>query len=190
MGAPLIGLNDSGGARIQEGVVALGGYAEIFFRNVMASGYIPQISAIMGPCAGGAVYSPAMTDFILMVKHTSHMFITGPEVIKTVTGEEVSFEDLGGAMTHNSRSGVAHLAAEDESECLDNIRTLLSYIPQNNLEETPRVQANDPVDRMDEELASTSCRHDPNKPYHIRDIIPRWSTTGSSSRSCLSGARI
>ena len=171
-GAPVVGLNDSGGARIQEGVVALGGYAEIFFRNVMASGYIPQLSAIMGPCAGGAVYSPAMTDFILMVKHTSHMFITGPEVIKTVTGEEVPFEDLGGAMTHNSRSGVAHIAAEDESECLDYVRRLLSYMPQNNLEEAPRVQTNDPVDRMDEEL-ETIVPLDPNKPYHIRDIICR-----------------
>ena len=171
-GAPLIGLNDSGGARIQEGVVALGGYAEIFFRNVMASGYIPQISAIMGPCAGGAVYSPAMTDFIIMCKRTSHMFITGPEVIKTVTGEEVTFEDLGGAMTHNARSGVAHLAAEDESEGIEMIRKLLSYMPQNNLEEAPRVACDDPVDRMDEELEDI-VPADPNKPYHIREVITR-----------------
>jgi acetyl-CoA carboxylase carboxyltransferase component len=133
-GKPVIGLNDSGGARIQEGVVSLGGYAEIFFRNVMASGVVPQISAIMGPCAGGAVYSPAMTDFTIMVKGTSHMFITGPEVIKTVTDEEVTFEELGGAMSHNTRSGVAHLAAEDEDDCLDLIRRLLSYMPSNNLE--------------------------------------------------------
>jgi acetyl-CoA carboxylase carboxyltransferase component len=171
-GAPLIGLNDSGGARIQEGVVALGGYAEIFFRNVMASGYIPQISAIMGPCAGGAVYSPAMTDFTLMVKRTSHMFITGPEVIKTVTGEEVTFEDLGGAMTHNARSGVAHLAAEDESECIEMIRRLLSFMPQNNLEEAPRAACDDPADRMDEEL-NTIVPEDSNKPYHMRDIITK-----------------
>jgi propionyl-CoA carboxylase beta chain len=171
-GAPIIGLNDSGGARIQEGVVALGGYAEIFFRNVMASGYIPQISAIMGPCAGGAVYSPAMTDFTIMVKKTSHMFITGPEVIKTVTGEEVGFEDLGGAMTHNARSGVAHLAAEDETECIEMIRRLLSFLPQNNLEEAPRAACDDPVDRMDEELDDI-VPADPNKPYHMRDVITK-----------------
>src|SRR5690348_15510116 len=128
-GVPIIGLNDSGGARIQEGVVSLGGYAEIFFRNVLASGVIPQISAIMGPCAGGAVYSPAMTDFILMVKATSQMFITGPDVIKTVTNEEVGFEELGGAMTHNTRSGVAHFAADGEEEVFDQLRTLLSYLP-------------------------------------------------------------
>lgn len=171
-GAPIIGLNDSGGARIQEGVVSLGGYAEIFFRNVMASGYVPQISAVMGPCAGGAVYSPAMTDFIIMVRGTSHMFITGPEVIKTVTGEEVTFEDLGGAMTHNARSGVAHLAADDETQCLQMIRRLLSYVPQNNLEEPPIVETADPVDRMDEELANI-VPLDANKPYHIRDVITK-----------------
>jgi propionyl-CoA carboxylase beta chain len=171
-GAPVIGINDSGGARIQEGVVSLGGYAEIFFRNVMASGVVPQISAIMGPCAGGAVYSPAMTDFTIMVKGTSHMFITGPEVIKTVTGEEVSFEELGGAMTHNSRSGVAHLAADDEAQCLKMIRRLLSYLPQNNLEEPPRLEAGDPADRMDEELDSL-VPADPNKPYDMLDVVAR-----------------
>lgn len=171
-GAPLIGLNDSGGARIQEGVVALGGYAEIFFRNVMASGYIPQISAIVGPCAGGAVYSPAMTDFIVMVKNTSRMFITGPEVIKTVTGEEVSFEDLGGAMAHNTRSGVAHLAAENECEGMGMIRRLLSFMPQNNLEEAPRVVCDDPIDRMDEEL-DTIVPVDSGRPYHVRDVITK-----------------
>ncbi len=171
-GAPIVGLNDSGGARIQEGVVALGGYAEIFFRNVMASGYVPQISAIMGPCAGGAVYSPAITDFIIMCKRTSHMFITGPQVIKTVTGEEVSFEDLGGAMTHSARSGVAHLAAEDETEGIEMIRRLLSYMPQNNLEEAPRVPCDDPIDRMDEELDAI-VPVDPNKPYHMREVIER-----------------
>jgi propionyl-CoA carboxylase beta chain len=169
-GAPVIGLNDSGGARIQEGVVSLGGYAEIFFRNVMASGVVPQISAIMGPCAGGAVYSPAMTDFTIMVKGTSHMFITGPEVIKTVTGEEVTFEELGGAMTHNTRSGVAHLAADDEAQCLEMIRRLLSFMPQNNLEEAPRVVTSDPADRMDEELDSI-VPPDPNKPYDMRDVV-------------------
>jgi propionyl-CoA carboxylase beta chain len=171
-GAPVVGLNDSGGARIQEGVDALGGFAEIFFRNVMASGYIPQISAILGPCAGGAVYSPALTDFILMTKGTSQMFITGPEVIKSVTGEEVGMEELGGAMTHNNRTGVATLAADDESECLDYVRQLLSYIPQNNLEEAPRVETGDPADRMDEEL-ETIIPADPNKPYHVKDVIHR-----------------
>ena len=171
-GAPLVGLNDSGGARIQEGVVSLGGYAEIFFRNVMASGVVPQISAIMGPCAGGAVYSPAMTDFTIMVEGTSHMFITGPEVIRTVTGEKVTMEELGGAMTHNTKSGVAHLAARDETECLDMIRTLLSYLPQNNAEEPPRVANGDPVDRMDEALDSI-VPSDPNKPYDMREIVTR-----------------
>jgi propionyl-CoA carboxylase beta chain len=169
-GAPVIGLNDSGGARIQEGVVSLGGYAEIFFRNVMASGVIPQISAIMGPCAGGAVYSPAMTDFIIMVKGTSHMFITGPEVIKTVTGEAVTFEELGGAMSHNTKSGVAHLAADDEEDCLEMIRRLHSFMPANNLEEPPRAECADPIDRMDEEL-NTIVPKDPNKPYDMRDVV-------------------
>ena len=141
IGCPVIGINDSGGARIQEGVVALGLYAEIFYRNVMSSGVIPQISLIMGPCAGGAVYSPAITDFTLMVDQTSHMFITGPDVIKTVTGEEVSFEDLGGAHAHNAKSGVAHYQAADEQDCLDFARDLLSYLPSNNLEEPPVLPA-------------------------------------------------
>ncbi len=169
-GKPVIGLNDSGGARIQEGVVSLGGYAEIFFRNVMASGVIPQISAIMGPCAGGAVYSPAMTDFIIMVKETSHMFITGPEVIKTVTNEDVTFEELGGAMTHSTRSGVAHLAAEDEDDCLEMIRRMLSFMPSNNLEDPPLAECTDPFDRMDEELDSI-LPSDPNKPYDMREVV-------------------
>ena len=169
-GAPVIGLNDSGGARIQEGVASLGGYAEIFFRNVMSSGVIPQISAIMGPCAGGAVYSPAMTDFILMVKGTSHMFITGPEVIKTVTGEEVTFEALGGAMTHNTKSGVANFVAEDEDECLNQIKTLMSYIPQNNLETTPCIEPTDDPNRMDNELINI-IPPDPNQPYDMRDVV-------------------
>ena len=140
IGCPVIGINDSGGARIQEGVVSLGAYGDVFVRNVQCSGVIPQISLIMGPCAGGAVYSPAMTDFIFMVKETSHMFITGPDVIKTVTGEEVEFEELGGAMTHNSKSGVAHFASDDEDQCLEDTRYLLSFLPQNNLETPPRVQ--------------------------------------------------
>ena len=170
MGAPVIGLNDSGGARIQEGVVALGGYADVFLRNVMASGVIPQISAIMGPCAGGAVYSPAMTDFILMVKGTSHMFITGPDVIKAVTHEEVSFEQLGGAMTHNAISGVAHLAAENEEHCLKLVRRLLSFLPQNNMEDAPWVQpADDPL-RMDAELDSI-VPDNPTQPYDMRQVI-------------------
>jgi propionyl-CoA carboxylase beta chain len=169
-GAPVIGLNDSGGARIQEGVVSLGGYAEIFFRNVMSSGVIPQISVIMGPCAGGAVYSPAMTDFIMMVKNSSHMFITGPEVIKTVTGEEVTFEALGGAMTHNTKSGVAHFAAENEDDCFEKIKTLLSFIPQNNLEIPPRIEPKDDPNRMDSELIEI-VPSDPNQPYDMRDVV-------------------
>jgi len=169
-GAPVIGLNDSGGARIQEGVVSLAGYAHIFLRNVLASGVVPQISAIMGPCAGGAVYSPAMTDFILMTKETSHMFITGPGVIREVTREEVSFEELGGAMTHASKSGVAHFAAEDEGHCLALIRELISYIPQNNLEDPPFVPTDDPEDRVDEGLASL-VPESPNKPYDVRNVI-------------------
>ena len=171
-GAPVIGLNDSGGARIQEGVKSLGGYAEIFFRNVMASGVVPQISMIMGPCAGGAVYSPAMTDFILMVKGTSHMFVTGPEVIKTVTNEEVTFEDLGGAMTHNSKSGVAHFAAEDEDDCIAVVKKLLSYLPSNNLETPPRIEPGDDPNRMDPELVNI-VPDDPNKPYDMRDVVTR-----------------
>jgi acetyl-CoA carboxylase carboxyltransferase component len=169
-GAPVIGLNDSGGARIQEGVVSLAGYAYIFLRNVLASGVVPQISAIMGPCAGGAVYSPAMTDFILMTKETSQMFITGPQVIKEVTREDVSFEELGGAMTHASKSGVAHFAAENEEHCLALIRDLVGYIPQNNLEDPPFVPTDDPAERMDEELG-TIVPITPNRPYDIEDII-------------------
>ncbi len=170
VGAPVIGLNDSGGARIQEGVVSLGGYADIFLRNTLASGVVPQISAIMGPCAGGAVYSPAITDFNVMVKQTSYMFITGPDVIKTVTHQEVSKEELGGAMTHNSISGVAHFASENDEDCLRTIRELLSFIPSNNLEDPPRVATSDPIDRMDESLNSV-VPESPNVPYDIRDII-------------------
>jgi len=171
-GAPVIGLNDSGGARIQEGVVSLAAYADIFLRNTLASGVIPQISAIMGPCAGGAVYSPAITDFILMVKNTSHMFITGPEVIKAVTQEEVTFEELGGAMTHNSISGVAHFAADSEEECLYLVRRLLSYIPSNNVEDPPYVPPTDDPLRMDEEL-NNIIPENPNKPYDMHEIIRR-----------------
>src|SRR6478672_7164083 len=152
IGCPVIGINDSGGARIQEGVVSLGAYADLFLRNVRCSGVIPQISLIMGPCAGGAVYSPAITDFIFMVKETSHMFITGPDVIKTVTGEEVGFEELGGAMSHNTKSGVAHFASENEDACLEDCRYLISFLPQNNLQIAPRVQPTDDPERMDPEL--------------------------------------
>jgi acetyl-CoA carboxylase carboxyltransferase component len=169
-GAPVIGLNDSGGARIQEGVVSLAGYAYIFLRNVMASGVVPQISAIMGPCAGGAVYSPAMTDFVLMTKETSHMFITGPQVIREVTREEVTFEELGGAMTHASKSGVAHFAAENEGHCLALIRQLMGYVPQNNLEDPPFVPTDDPEQRMDEAL-KTIVPVSPTRPYDMKDII-------------------
>ena len=170
LGCPLIGINDSGGARIQEGVVSLGGYAEIFWRNVQASGVIPQISLIMGPCAGGAVYSPAMTDFVLMVKETSYMFITGPEVVKTVTGEEVTFEELGGALTHASKSGVAHFAADDEESCLEDARYLLSFLPQNNVDPPPYFAPADPPDREDPEL-DTLIPDEPTKPYDMRDVI-------------------
>src|SRR5213593_1751225 len=152
MGAPLVGLNDSGGARIQEGVMSLAGYADIFLRNTLYSGVIPQISAIMGPCAGGAVYSPAITDFIVMVNKTSYMFITGPDVIKTVTHEEVTKEQLGGAMTHASKSGVSHFMAQDDAECLSMVLELLSFIPSNNLDDAPRKACSDPVDRADEKL--------------------------------------
>ena len=171
-GAPVIGINDSGGARIQEGVVSLAGYAYIFLRNVLASGVVPQISVIMGPCAGGAVYSPAMTDFIVMVKDTSHMFITGPEVIKAVTREEVTFEELGGAMTHNAKSGVAHFAAEDEEDALLLVRQMVSYMPQNNLEDPPFVPTADPPDRMEPEL-DTLVPDSPTKPYDIKEVIRR-----------------
>ncbi len=169
-GAPVIGINDSGGARIQEGVVSLGGYADIFLRNTLASGVVPQISAIMGPCAGGAVYSPALTDFIVMVKGTSHMFITGPDVVKAVTGEEVSFEELGGAMTHNAKSGVAHLAAESEADCLFLIRELFSYLPSNNMEDPPLKASKDDDLRAEEEL-DRIVPDNPNKPYDIKDVI-------------------
>ncbi len=171
-GAPVIGLNDSGGARIQEGVVSLGGYAEIFLRNVLASGVVPQISAIMGPCAGGAVYSPALTDFIIMVKGTSFMHITGPDVIRAVTREEVTSEELGGAMVHSRISGVAHFAANDEKECLQLIRRLLSYIPQNNLEDPPSVEPTDDPMRMDEALDSI-VPDSPTKPYDMKEVIRR-----------------
>jgi len=170
VGAPVIGLNDSGGARIQEGVVSLGGYGDVFVRNVQCSGVIPQISVIMGPCAGGAVYSPAMTDFIFMVKETSHMFITGPDVIKTVTGEEVEFEELGGAMTHNTKSGVAHFAAEDEESCLADVRYLVGFLPSNNLEMPPRVEPYDDPERRDPGLDEI-VPADPQKPYDMRDVI-------------------
>jgi len=170
VGAPVIGLNDSGGARIQEGVVSLAGYADIFLRNTLASGVVPQISAILGPCAGGAVYSPAITDFTVMVKDTSYMFITGPDVIKQVTHEEVTKEHLGGAMTHNSRSGVAHFAAEDDRDALQLIRELLSYMPSNNMDDPPFRATDDPVDRKDETLNSL-VPDNPNQPYDIKGVI-------------------
>jgi propionyl-CoA carboxylase beta chain len=169
-GVPVIGLNDSGGARIQEGVVSLAGYADIFLRNTLASGVVPQISAIMGPCAGGAVYSPAITDFVFMVKGTSYMFVTGPDVIKAVTHEEVSFEQLGGASTHGAISGVAHFAAESEDECLALIRELMTFLPQNNLDDPPIRPTLDPADRADEEL-QTAVPDQPNKPYDIKTIV-------------------
>ena len=171
-GAPVIGLNDSGGARIQEGVLSLAGYADIFLRNTLASGVIPQISAIMGPCAGGAVYSPALTDFIFMVDHTSHMFVTGPDVIKTVTHEDVTKEKLGGAETHNSISGVAHFLAQDDSECLRMIRELISYIPPNNRDDAPARPATDPADRADSALDKL-VPAESNIPYDIKEIIHR-----------------
>ncbi len=170
MGAPVIGLNDSGGARIQEGVESLAGYADIFYRNTIVSGVIPQISAVLGPCAGGAVYSPAITDFILMVKNTSFMFVTGPEVIKTVTHEEVTMEDLGGAMTHNSKSGVAHFLAENDEQAMMMVRELLSFIPSNNMEDPPVKPCTDDIHREDERL-QTIVPDDPNKPYDIKEII-------------------
>jgi len=169
-GAPIIGLNDSGGARIQEGVASLGGYGEIFFRNVVASGVVPQISAIMGPCAGGAVYSPAITDFTFMVKETSHMFITGPEVIKTVLGQEVSFEELGGALVHSQTSGVSHFIANNEEECLSLIRKLLSFLPSNNIEDPPIVDTGDDPNRTDDRLEEI-IPDDPDKPYDMKEII-------------------
>jgi acetyl-CoA carboxylase carboxyltransferase component len=171
-GCPIVGINDSGGARIQEGVVSLAGYAEIFWRNVQASGVAPQLSLVMGPCAGGAVYSPAITDFVLMVERSSYMFITGPDVVKTVTGEEVSFEELGGAATHASRSGVAHFTSPDEETCLEDARYLLSFLPQNNLESPPWAPPADPVDREDASLDSI-VPDSPNKPYDMKQVIGR-----------------
>lgn len=170
MGAPIIGLNDSGGARIQEGVNSLAGYAEIFQRNIMASGLVPQISAIFGPCAGGAVYSPALTDFTIMTKENSYMFVTGPKVVKTVTGEDVTDQELGGAMVHGSKSGVAHFVADDENEGILLIRKLLSFLPQNNLEEAPLSECNDPIDRLDDAL-NEIIPENPNKPYNVKDVI-------------------
>src|SRR5215212_4224463 len=170
VGAPIIGLNDSGGARIQEGVQSLGGYADIFLRNTLASGVIPQISCIMGPCAGGAVYSPAITDFNIMVKDTSYMFITGPDVIKTVTHEDVTKEELGGALTHNARSGVAHFAADSDEHALRMVRELLSFLPSNNMDDAPFVPTSDPSDRTASELNSIVPEAS-NQPYDIRDVI-------------------
>jgi acetyl-CoA carboxylase carboxyltransferase component len=175
-GAPVIGLNDSGGARIQEGVVALGGYADIFLRNTMASGVIPQISAIMGPCAGGAVYSPALTDFIFMTRGTSYMFVTGPDVVKTVTHEEVTQEELGGASVHSETSGVCHVAADSEADTLYLIRKMLGYLPQNNMEDPPFMPGDDPL-RMDEDLNSI-IPDDANKPYDIKEVITKIMDSG------------
>jgi len=169
-GAPIVGLNDSGGARIQEGVVSLGGYAELFLRNTLASGVVPQISAIMGPCAGGAVYSPAITDFVFMVEGTSYMFVTGPDVIKTVTHEDVTKEELGGSMTHNSVSGVGHFVAKDDAECIQMIRELLSFLPQNNREDPPRRASSDPAGRADPEL-DRIVPAESNQPYDMKEVI-------------------
>ena len=169
-GAPIIGLNDSGGARIQEGVVSLGAYADIFLRNSLASGVIPQISIIMGPCAGGAVYSPALTDFIFMVKKTSHMFITGPDVVKAVTHQDVTFEELGGAEVHSSKSGVCHVMAEDETECIEQIQQFISYLPSNNMEDPPHVETSDDPQRQDEHLNAIVPK-EANKPYDMKEVI-------------------
>jgi propionyl-CoA carboxylase beta chain len=171
-GVPVLGLNDSGGARIQEGVASLGGYADIFLRNTLASGVIPQISLVMGPCAGGAVYSPALTDFIVMVEDTSYMFVTGPDVVKTVTNEEISAEELGGAKTHSETSGVCHFTAEDDAAAILKTRKLLSYLPLNNREPAPQGSSDDPFDRMDKEL-NTLVPDNPNKPYDIHEVITR-----------------
>jgi propionyl-CoA carboxylase beta subunit len=170
LGVPIVGLNDSGGARIQEGVLSLGGYADIFLRNTLASGVVPQISAILGPCAGGAVYSPAITDFIVMVKNTSYMFVTGPDVIKTVTHEDVTKDELGGAMTHNATSGVAHFAVDDDRECLSLVRELLAYLPSNNVDDAPRGVTSDTADRADAAL-DTIIPASPNQPYEMLDVI-------------------
>src|SRR5881392_2200516 len=172
VGVPIVGLNDSGGARIQEGVASLAGYADIFLRNTLASGVVPQISAIMGPCAGGAVYSPAITDFTLMVDKTAYMFVTGPDVIRTVTHEEVTKEQLGGATTHNELSGVAHFMAHDDAECLSMIRELVGFIPSNNIDDPPRKANSDPIDRADEQL-DTLVPAESNQPYDIKDVITR-----------------
>ena len=169
-GSPFVGLNDSGGARIQEGVDSLAGYGQIFYRNSLASGVIPQISAVMGPTAGGAVYSPAMTDYIFMVKNTSYMFIAGPNVIKAVTGEEISFEDLGGAMAHNEKSGSAHFACENDADALDQIKKLLSYLPGNNMEDPPRVPSTDDPRRTDPAL-NAIVPDNPNMSYNMKDVI-------------------
>lgn len=177
-GHPIVGLNDSGGARIQEGVASLGGYADIFLRNTLASGVVPQISAIMGPCAGGAVYSPAITDFVFMVDKTSYMFVTGPNVVKTVTHEEVSSEDLGGARAHNQKSGVAHFMMRDDRECLDGIRALLEYLPSNNLETPPTTPCSDPEDRADAALRDI-IPDSPEKPYDMKEIVSRVVDQGS-----------
>jgi methylmalonyl-CoA decarboxylase subunit alpha len=170
VGAPIVGINDSGGARIQEGVKSLGGYAEIFQRNIMASGVVPQISAIFGPCAGGAVYSPALTDFTIMTKNTSYMFVTGPKVVKTVTGEDVTEEELGGAFVHGTKSGVTHFVADDENEGILLIRKLLSYMPQNNLEDPPYIETDDPIDRLEDSL-NEIIPDNPNKPYDVKDVL-------------------
>ncbi len=172
VGAPVIGINDSGGARVQEGVVSLGAYADIFLRNTLVSGVIPQVSAIMGPCAGGAVYSPAITDFTFMVRETSYMFVTGPKVVRTVTHEDITSEELGGADTHASKSGVAHFAVDSEADAIEGIRKLVSFIPSNNMEDPPFVQSRDPSDRADEEL-NDIIPDNPNKPYDIKDVIRR-----------------
>ncbi|MBD3403005.1 methylmalonyl-CoA carboxyltransferase [candidate division GN15 bacterium] len=177
-GAPVIGLNDSGGARIQEGVVSLGGYADIFLLNTLASGVVPQISMILGPCAGGAVYSPAITDFVLMTKGTSYMFVTGPNVVKTVTHEEVTSEDLGGALTHASKSGVAHFACENEADAITRLKKLLSYMPQNNLEDPPYIETDDPFDREEQSL-NHIVPENPNQPYEIKDVIRSIVDVGS-----------
>ncbi|HEX7356133.1 MAG TPA: carboxyl transferase domain-containing protein, partial [Ignavibacteriaceae bacterium] len=170
VGAPVIGINDSGGARIQEGVKSLGGYADIFQRNILASGVIPQISAVFGPCAGGAVYSPALTDFIVMSKSSSYMFVTGPKVVKTVTGETVTEDELGGAMIHGAKSGVTHFVADDEEEGISLIRKLLSYLPQNNLEDPPLLPCDDPIDRLEDSL-NTLIPEATNKPYDVKEVI-------------------
>ncbi len=170
MGAPVIGFNDSGGARIQEGVNSLSGYGEIFQRNILASGVVPQISAIFGPCAGGAVYSPALTDFIMMAKNTSYMFVTGPKVVKTVTNEDVTVEDLGGASIHSTKSGVAHFAVDNEEEGIQMLRKLLSYLPSNNMEEPPYIPCNDPINRLEDNL-NQIIPDNPNKPYDIKEVI-------------------